>query len=264
MLSIKPDENSNFFFMNSKNQAVRANSMPRPHFHPNFEVYFITEGRVTYFIEDRKYSVRAGDIVLIPDGVIHRTQYEDGFCSRLLINCTPRYIPTSVRAEIYSYLYIYRNPKISGEVLEIFEKIEKEYNSPDSLSENLITLYIQMLFYLLKRNKADCEEVEHREHGMGEVVDYIKNNFMKKITLSDTAKYFSVSSEHLSRTFKKEMGFGFNRYLNLIRLQNAETLLKTTEKTVSQIAEECGFEDSNYFSYKFKELYGVPPKGFKP
>lgn len=260
MIPLKPDENSNFFFMNSKNQMARASTMPHPHFHPNFEIYFITEGTVTYFIEDRKYHVTAGDIVLIPDGVIHRTEYEEGVCSRLLINCSPRYLPTSVRAEISSYLYLYRNPKVSEEVLEIFEKIEKEYNSPDPLSESIIVLYTHMLFYILKRNKACCEEIENNTNYMSEAIEYLKKNFTRKVTLRDTAKHLSMSPEHLSRSFKKENGVGFNKYVNLLRLQKAEELLRTTERSVSEIAEECGFDDSNYFSLKFKELYGVPPK----
>ncbi len=237
--------------------------MAHPHFHPNFEVYFITEGNVTYFIEDRKYSVKAGDIVLIPEGVIHRTEYGEDKCSRLLINCSPRYIPTSVRTEISSYLYLYRNPSITDEVLEIFGKLEKEYSSPDSLSESIIVLYTHMLFYLLKRNRSGCENIENHRYYLSETVDYLKNNFTKKITLSDTAKLFSMSPEHLSRSFKKENGIGFNKYLNLLRLQKAEELLKTTELSVSKIADRCGFDDSNYFSLKFKELYGIPPKAIR-
>lgn len=263
MIPVKPDENSNFFFMNSKTQTSRSKTMPHPHFHPNFEIYFITEGTVTYFIEDRKYSVRAGDIVLIPDGVIHRTEYEDGTCSRLLINCSPRYIPTSVRAEISSYLYLYRNPNVANEVLEIFEKIEKEYNSPDPLSESIIVLYIHMLFYILKRHRSGCEEIENNTNYMSEAVEYLKKNFTRKVTLSETAKYFSMSPEHFSRSFKKENGVGFNKYVNLLRFQRAEELLKTTEHSISEIAEQCGFDDSNYFSLKFKELYGVPPKSLR-
>jgi len=263
MISLKPDENSNFFFMNSKNQIVRSSTMPHPHFHPNFEIYFITEGTVTYFIEDRRYNVREGDIVLIPEGVIHRTEYENGTCSRLLINCSPRYIPTSVRAEISSYLYLYRNPNIADEVLEIFGKIEKEYNSPDPLSESIIVLYTHLLFYTLKRNRSGCEEIENHTNNMSEAVEYLKKNLTRKITLGETAKYFSMSPEHFSRSFKKENGVGFNKYVNLLRLQKAEELLRTTDKSVSEIAENCGFEDSNYFSLKFKELYGISPRSLR-
>ena len=68
------------------------------------------------------------------------------------------------------------------------------------------------------------------------------------------------SQEHLSRTFKKHTGFGFNEYLTLVRLQHAEQLLKGDEKmSISTIAYNCGFNDSNYFSDKFKKMYGTSP-----
>ncbi len=61
--------------------------------------------------------------------------------------------------------------------------------------------------------------------------------------------------------FKKETGFGFCEYLNLLRLQKAEALLKQSDNlSISLIASECGFNDSNYFSVKFKEMYGISPK----
>ena len=61
--------------------------------------------------------------------------------------------------------------------------------------------------------------------------------------------------------FKKETGLGFSKYLNSLRLQHAEQLLRSAEgQNVTRVAESCGFEDSNYFSKKFKEVYGVSPK----
>ena len=74
------------------------------------------------------------------------------------------------------------------------------------------------------------------------------------------AKMKSVSVEHLSRTFKLCTGFGFNEYVTLLRLRHAEEMIKSNpEMTISEIAYECGFNDGNYFSYKFKKMYGIPP-----
>ena len=93
-----------------------------------------------------------------------------------------------------------------------------------------------------------------------ECVKHIKKNFAQKIALSEMAKQYSVSQEHLSRIFKKETGFGFNEFITLVRLQRAEAMLKNENgKTISEIAYACGFNDSNYFSDKFKKAYGTAP-----
>ena len=83
---------------------------------------------------------------------------------------------------------------------------------------------------------------------------------MDPISLGDVASYCFVSREHLSRIFKKETGFGFNEYVTLLRLRKAEEMIMCEpNKTISEIAYECGFNDGNYFSYKFKKMYGISP-----
>ena len=63
----------------------------------------------------------------------------------------------------------------------------------------------------------------------------------------------------LSFIFKKHIGIGIIEYLNIIRIQNACTMMEQGFTSVSDIADWCGFSDGNYFSKKFKERMGVLP-----
>ena len=117
-----------------------------------------------------------------------------------------------------------------------------------------------MLFILLARNIDKCTDSSTGNACIEQAIDYIKENFTSNINLSDMAKMFFISSEHFSRLFKKETGFNFSEYINLLRLQKAETMLKKTNASIAQIASECGFNDSNYFSLKFRQMYGISPK----
>jgi transcriptional regulator GlxA family with amidase domain len=83
---------------------------------------------------------------------------------------------------------------------------------------------------------------------------------MNEITLPMLAAMHGVTPGHLSRTFKRETGYGISEYLTLVRLRKAEFMLKNEPgKSVNEVAFACGFNDSNYFSFKFKKAYGVPP-----
>ena len=83
---------------------------------------------------------------------------------------------------------------------------------------------------------------------------------MREVTLQAVAEECFVSREHLSRIFKKETGFGFNEYLNVYRMQKANAMLAANPKVkVSQVAIQCGFNDSNYFSKQYKRMYGIAP-----
>lgn len=261
MSNIKFDPDKSFYFHHGMSKRVAETGASWPHYHGLYEIYFLEEGNCTYIIDDKVYNVQSGDIVIIPDGVIHHTKYDDINHSRILINCDMRYLPSSVQSSIAAGYYLYRNPFITDEVKRVFGKIESEYKLSDAHSDEIISCHTHSLFYILMRNADSCLDIDEGNKLIEQAVAYIRENFSSDITLSDLAKRFSVSPEHFSRMFKKETGLGFSKYLNSLRLQYAEQLLKTAAgRNITQVAESCGFEDSNYFSKKFKEAYGISPK----
>lgn len=234
------------------------------HYHHAFEVYYMKEGICNYFVGNRSYKVLTGDLILIPESIIHSTNYGGAAHSRFLLNISHEYIPTSVLERISSVGYLYRNTKIIKQLDEIFANIEKEYENPDVLTSDILKCYTAELFFLLLRNKNEHKHESYESSLISQVLAYIQNNYMNDVKLSTVAQKINVSTEHLSRVFKKETGFGFNEYLSIIRLQKAEFILRNEPKrAVSEVAYACGFNDGNYFSYKFKAAYGVPPTKIK-
>ena len=261
MSNIKFDPAEFFYFHRGMSKRVAETGTSWPHYHSLYEIYFLEEGNCTYIIDNKVYNVKSGDIVIIPDGIIHHTKYDNIEHTRILINCTCDYIPPSVQSGFSSGNYLYRNPSVTDEARKILRKIENEYKLKDDFSDEIISCHTHALFYLLMRNAESCVDIDDGNKLIEQAVAYIKENFAADISLSSLAKKFSVSPEHFSRMFKRETGLGFSKFLNSLRLQHAEQLLKADyEKNITRVAEICGFEDSNYFSKKFKEVYGVSPK----
>ena len=234
------------------------------HYHNAFEIYYMKDGVCNYFIDNHSYKVVPGDLILIPEDAIHRTNYGGVPHTRLLINCSDDYIPKSVMERIASVGHLYRNSKVTGKLDEIFAKIEQEYYHADELSRDVLKCYTAELFFLILRNKNEHESAQDESGTISQVLRYIQQNFMHDVKLSEAAKLVSVSPEHLSRLFKQETGFGFKEYLTILRLQKAEDMLKNEPgRAVSEVAYACGFNDGNYFSFKFKEAYGVSPTQVK-
>lgn len=234
------------------------------HYHHAFEIYYMKSGECNYFIGNRSYRVLPGDVILIPSSIIHRTNYNGMIHSRLVINCSNEYIPESVLERVNSIGHLYHNNKVLRQLDEIFAKIEKEYENADVLSSDVLKCYTAELFFLILRNENEHEEETEESSLVAHALKYIQNNYMNEVKLSAVAQMSSVSAEHLSRLFKKETGFGFNEYLTIIRLQKAEFMLRNEPgRAVCEVAYACGFNDGNYFSYKFKEAYGVSPTKIK-
>ncbi len=261
MADEKHAETSSFYFNRGTRERGTGSSR---HYHNLFEIYYMKEGTCSTFIDNKVFEVVKGDIILIPSGVVHKTNYGDAPHTRLLINCSDDYIPTSVTPHIPHLIYLYRNPDALAEIDATFDKIEAEWNSPDEFSEELIRSYVFSLFFTMARRSNRFSQKSDGSILVEDCVKYIQKNFMHHISLSETAKSQSVSAEHLSRMFKKETGFGFKEYVILVRLQRAETMLiNENGKTISEIAYACGFNDSNYFSDKFKKTFGIPPTEVK-
>lgn len=98
---------------------------------------------------------------------------------------------------------------------------------------------------------------------MQKSIEYLLENYSKQISLKDVADHVYVSSYYVSRMFKKETGKTFTEYLNEIRVNKAEELLKDPHFKTYEVAEMVGIPDPHYFSRLFKKIKGVPPTAFR-
>lgn len=234
------------------------------HYHSWFEIYYLESGKGNYLIEDTLYEVHSGDIVLIPSNIIHKTSYSTPSHSRLLASLSSDYLPDYLPSFLNENNYIYRNPKIRESAYSILSSIESEYVNWDDHSQEMIVVYLRMFFVLLIRNTNYYKNERTGNNYIERILNDINKNYDSDISLAGTAREYSVSPEHLSRIFKKETGLNFHEYLISVRLRHAEHFLKQEARmSISDIAYACGFNDSNYFSYKFKSVYGVSPLQYR-
>jgi len=83
------------------------------------------------------------------------------------------------------------------------------------------------------------------------------------ITLESTAGILRASPVYLSRLFKQELGTSFGAYLTQIRIRKACQLLNATDLSISEIAEQTGYETQHYFSTSFRKSTGVSPLQYR-
>lgn len=94
------------------------------------------------------------------------------------------------------------------------------------------------------------------------VKEYIDENYMRKIQLSDLATIVHVSVSYLSVRFKKEMGCNFSEYLVRFRMNKAKELLQNEKISCKEAADRVGYEDYAQFSKMFKKYVGESPTCF--
>jgi len=97
---------------------------------------------------------------------------------------------------------------------------------------------------------------------MQDAAKFITGNCRLELSHEFLSKKYSMSPSHFSKQFKHITGVGLSEYINVSRISLAEKLLVKTNKTITEIAGECGFNDSNYFASVFKQIKGITPKKY--
>lgn len=123
-----------------------------------------------------------------------------------------------------------------------------------SMDENFRILSSSMFV-----NKDDSSESRRVQ----KMINYMHDNYQKDIHLLDVADYVNMSEVSFSRFMKKRTGKNYIEYLNDLRLGIASRHLVDTNKTISEICFECGFNNLSNFNRIFKKRKGCTPKEFR-
>jgi AraC-like DNA-binding protein len=95
------------------------------------------------------------------------------------------------------------------------------------------------------------------------VVEYINGNFTREISLDELARVALMNRTYLSSYFKDIMNMNISEYIEVLRTNYACRMLKTTQKTITEISFDSGFNSVSYFNRIFKRFMNVSPNEFR-
>lgn len=133
----------------------------------------------------------------------------------------------------------------------------EEFTTLEDLSawvSNMLQRFISFTFEFDKVKHADA---------VYKVIEYIKTNFRRHMSLEDIAASTYLSKTYLSSLFKKETGYSISEYINIVRIDRSKSLLMEENMSIIEIANLCGFEDQSYFTKVFKHIVGITPKKYR-
>jgi two-component system response regulator YesN len=104
--------------------------------------------------------------------------------------------------------------------------------------------------------------IENKTNYVVDMIEYIKDNYNKKISINDLSDKYEVSTVYLNSKFKEDTNYTFNDFLNRYRILKSIELLKEGSLLIYEIAEEVGFQDYKYFSQVFKKYVEQSPTEF--
>ncbi|WP_366296346.1 AraC family transcriptional regulator [Paenibacillus sp. AN1007] len=254
-------------------------SMAADHFHDHYELYYLLSGERIYFIKDRSYRVKAGDLVFVDRNTVHKT-LESGMPDheRIVLYLQPElFAAMAVTSDLAAGLIepfcwdnpIVRLPIQAAKVTEaIVAEMVKEMRQPDEGSGMLLRhRALELLLHTYRHRHMgrihtdDPDPVLHPKIQV--VVRYLNENYRNPLTLPETAGRFRISPHYLSRLFKQTTGFTFSDYLNLLRVKEAQRLLRESEASITDIALLAGFGNFSHFGKMFKRTVQMSPRTYR-
>lgn len=154
----------------------------------------------------------------------------------------------------------YVKVKNHARLLSTLEFLTELSARPDS-KQRMKDHYLQDVLMQLEMEKISAEKLD--DPITLKAIEFMENHLSKKISVDDIADAVGVSVTGLIQHFRKNTDVTPIRYLTLMRIKKAETLLCSKESTLSVIAAECGYDNAYYFSNVFKKEKGESPKSFR-
>ena len=248
------------------------------HHHDLYEIIYIVKGKIQFFIEEKKYELSDGDMILVSPNLLHKLVFtEESECERIIINFTENYAKSFQTErtnilEIFSLIDKKGMHKISfypekRKRLEMYFK-EMEKNQFSSVFGADLSFNINFLEFMLLVNKVyiNLNEGELIYKNINDpyitkAIEYINKNIEKRIQLSDIANHLSLSVSRISHLFKETTGLSIMNYIIKKRLVLAQKLLKNGVH-IKDVYCQCGFPDEASFFRYFKQEYNTTPKKF--
>lgn len=248
------------------------------HWHVEFEFVFVQEGTATFWVGEKQFSLGQGTGIFINLKILHR-YFSEGHAIVPNFVLKPTFLAPAdsliykkyiapIQACKVDCIVFCREIKWQAEALELMQKILKAQESDKD--RELVTLFLtQELWHLLYLH-MDSEVLQKKRENTASsqgrtqlMMQYIHQNFRQNLTLEDIAGQAMVSKSTALNLFRRYLHDTPVHYLVKYRLQEAAKLLATTEKKITVISGETGFENMDYFCKTFKKYYGRTPTEYR-
>ncbi len=261
------------------------------HSHDYYQIWYVTRGECTHFIENQKHEMTAGDAFILPPNLMHRIEIGDK--SRIL--CCDFFLRSSFSdaADIVfqkfreitngmSFLLLFQkelhdakekfslSTRAQTRIEKLMNSMLEEYQDADLLFEDVLQAQLMQLLLLFMREYAQnpgskpADDIYGRyKNIVDDSLEYIRTHYNEPLTLESVCRRAMMSKTYFCYLFKLQTHQTFVEYLLQLRIEASKQLLESTDLSVTRIGEEVGFQSSPHFTRTFRKLTGLTPREYR-
>jgi len=246
---------------------------PEKHHHIEYELFYLESGNITFGIEEEEIELSAGDIIFIQPDVDHFVKKVPGnkyhyyaivFDAEVLGPKGDKM--RSVFESIRIYRYLALNENILNKIVQAANANQNNEFGNEFLLKSV--LYDVISHVINTKQYVEIGQTASGSNGkslscIDVVLSYIADHYRENISLDDVMAVSSYSKSHFIRLFKRYVGVNVTNYINQYRVEKACLDLIYTNKNITEVATENGFNTVQYFSKTFKDYMKCTPKQYQ-
>lgn len=241
------------------------------HWHNEYEIIKVNSGTLLLSIDGEQYKLHSGDIVILKDGVLHSGSPKDCKYQCLLFDLRfllkDNFIGNKNLHKILNHekniqLFFTKDMTTPYKILEeIFYIMEEK---EDGYEFKILGEFYNLLGCIERNNYYDstisiAPKNKRRLLQLKKVLLYIESNYNTNIALDDLSRCANMNSNYFCKYFKEMTDRTPMEYLNYYRVELACDQITISDKTMTEIAFDCGFNDLSYFIKVFKKYKNITP-----
>ena len=255
---------------------------PEPHYHDYIEILYSISTDSDIYINGRRYCFKTGDLAIINAKEDHEVYFDRSDAHYVVIKLLPEVLYTGEQT-VFEMKYLLpfiivdskheRVINVDGDDNFIHDTVtnimyewnRREYGFELAIRADILRIFLWVLRHWQKNNIDALDRFDYSDDmikTVQSVTEYVSENY-STATAKAAAEYCNLSYSYFSRSFKRVMNQSFTEYLNYVRITKAEQLLSTTDKSISEIADEVGFSTASYFIEQFKKYKQKSPKQYR-
>lgn len=248
------------------------------HWHQEWEIIRVLQGELALYADEEEFLARTGDVLLIRDEMLH-----GGTPKNCIYECfvfdlhglfrdvTPvkKYLRPIYHNHYLPKVYYPADDRKFSSIINELMGVYHSQTNPVVAHELIVLGNLSRLFALIVQNgyfavnQGNLQEIPHKISRVKPVLEYIEAHYASALTLEDLSRVAGMSPKYFCRFFHSITQQTPIEYVNYYRIEQAASLLCTTDLKVTAVGLECGFNDSSYFVKAFKKYKGVTPKQYR-
>lgn len=248
------------------------------HTHNGYELYFLVDGIVNYYIDQQCYRLDTKTIIVMRPGEYHRVEMLDNkIYKRFVINISSRYLEmhstshTNLR-DCFNKRFNNKPPIVvldnetAEELLTLYNSLMNIKKSADYGQDVATSSYVLLLLVKINLLFYNSKDSTAMPNVMPVLVNktrsYIDAHLLETITLEELSDKLFYNGTYISRKFKAATGLSIQQYILRKRIYLAQNYLDEG-KSVTESCMLSGFSDYSNFSKMFKKCIGISPKQYQ-